>query len=240
MSPPIVSTSTWERIAVVPDTMACRMTTPARAATSSGEADRLVTCRMSIASASVPLRFRPSSGSVPALSRWMCGCTNAVLTRRPPASSSARHSPSTRSPTQAIRPEDMAISASPSLFSIRQFRTTRSNGVPLVVMSCPCLFDPGDEIGPPGSSHLVSEPERGARHMAEQAPPWPKQGPASYFPSIEKKYGRSIAEWQQIIAGCGLEKHMDIVGYLKSEHGMGHGHANALVGWTLQGNVARP
>ena len=70
--------------------------------------------------------------------------------------------------------------------------------------------------------------------MAEQAPPWPKQGPASYFPSIEKKYGRSIAEWQQIIAGCGLEKHMAIVGYLKSEHGMGHGHANALVGWTLQ------
>ena len=36
--------------------------------------------------------------------------------------------------------------------------------------------------------------------MAEYAPPWPKQGPASYFPSIEKKYGRSIAEWQQIIA----------------------------------------
>jgi hypothetical protein len=76
--------------------------------------------------------------------------------------------------------------------------------------------------------------------MTEQAPPWPKQGPASYFPSIEKKYGRSIAEWQQIIASCGLDKHMAIVGYLKSEHGMGHGHANALVGWTLAGNVARP
>jgi hypothetical protein len=74
--------------------------------------------------------------------------------------------------------------------------------------------------------------------MVEQAPPWPKQGPASYFPSIEKKYGRSIAEWQQIIAGCGLEKHTAIVGYLKSEHGMGHGHASALVGWTLAGNVA--
>jgi len=55
--------------------------------------------------------------------------------------------------------------------------------------------------------------------MIEQAPPWPKQGLASYFPSIEKKYGRSIAEWQQIIAGCGLDKHMAIVGYLKSEHG---------------------
>jgi len=68
--------------------------------------------------------------------------------------------------------------------------------------------------------------------MAEQAPPWPKQGPASYFASIEKKYGRSIADWQQIITSCGLDKHMAIVGYLKSEHGMGHGHAKALVGWT--------
>jgi len=42
----------------------------------------------------------------------------------------------------------------------------------------------------------------------------------------------------QIIAGCGLGKHMAIVGYLKSEYGMGHGHASALVGGTLAGNVA--
>ena len=54
--------------------------------------------------------------------------------------------------------------------------------------------------------------------MTENAPPWPEQGPASYFPSIEKKYGRSIAEWQQIIAGCRLDERMAIVGYLKSEH----------------------
>ena len=45
---------------------------------------------------------------------------------------------------------------------------------------------------------------------------WPKQGPASYFPSIEKKYGKSIAQWQKIIGKCGKEKHMEIVNYLKS------------------------
>ena len=67
---------------------------------------------------------------------------------------------------------------------------------------------------------------------------WSKFGPESYFPSIEKKYGRSIAEWQKIINECGIEKHMTIVNHLKSEYQMGHGHANALVGWTLAGNKA--
>lgn len=71
--------------------------------------------------------------------------------------------------------------------------------------------------------------------MAEERV-WPKQGPASYFPSIEKKYGRTIAEWQDVIHSCGMQKHMEIVNYLKTEYQMGHGHANALVGWTLSGN----
>jgi len=74
--------------------------------------------------------------------------------------------------------------------------------------------------------------------MTNQSPPWSKAGPASYFPSIEKKYGRSITEWQKIIWACDLEKHMEIVNYLKSEYEVGHGHANALVHWTLAGNVA--
>jgi hypothetical protein len=54
------------------------------------------------------------------------------------------------------------------------------------------------------------------------------RGPAAYFPSIEKKYGRSIGEWQRLMAATGITKHMDLVEWLKKEHGLGHGHANAL------------
>lgn len=67
-------------------------------------------------------------------------------------------------------------------------------------------------------------------------PEWPTQGPASYFPSIEVKYGRPIAEWQQIIGQSPVSRHMEIVNWLKTEYGLGH--ANALVGWTLAGNIA--
>ena len=61
----------------------------------------------------------------------------------------------------------------------------------------------------------------------------PVKGPASYFPSIEKKYGRPISEWQDLVRKNGPAKHMDLVAMLKSEHGMGHGHANAIVAYTL-------
>jgi hypothetical protein len=74
--------------------------------------------------------------------------------------------------------------------------------------------------------------------MPDVSPPWSKVGPSSYFPSIEKKYGRTITEWQAIIAGCGVDRHMAIVEHLKATYDMGHGHANALVHWTLAGNVA--
>lgn len=60
------------------------------------------------------------------------------------------------------------------------------------------------------------------------------KGPASYFPSIEKTYGRPINEWKAIIDASPLEKHMDLVAWLKDEHGLGHGHANALVADTLR------
>lgn len=57
------------------------------------------------------------------------------------------------------------------------------------------------------------------------------KGPASYFPSIEKTYGQPIDHWMTVIGTMDEDAHMARVARLKSEHGMGHGHANALVAW---------
>jgi hypothetical protein len=59
------------------------------------------------------------------------------------------------------------------------------------------------------------------------------QGPASYFPSIEKKYGQLVAHWFGGLEAAGNLKHMELVSLLKSAHGLGHGHANALVAYHL-------
>ena len=58
-------------------------------------------------------------------------------------------------------------------------------------------------------------------------------GPASYFPSIEKKYGQPIEHWLNLVGQRTSMKHMEIVNWLKTEHGLGHGHANAIVAHVL-------
>ncbi|WP_048645618.1 DUF4287 domain-containing protein [Nitratireductor soli] len=55
------------------------------------------------------------------------------------------------------------------------------------------------------------------------------KGPVSYFPSIEKTYGEPISHWLAILDGMKNKKHMEMVSVLKAEHGLGHGHASALV-----------
>ena len=58
-------------------------------------------------------------------------------------------------------------------------------------------------------------------------------GPAFYFPSIEKKYGKPVSHWLSLIDSSGLTSHKALVDWLKADYGIGHGHATALVGYAL-------
>lgn len=58
-------------------------------------------------------------------------------------------------------------------------------------------------------------------------------GPASYFPTIEAKYGRTVDEWLALLGTAEPTGHTALVNWLKTEHGMGHGHATALVQYHL-------
>lgn len=62
--------------------------------------------------------------------------------------------------------------------------------------------------------------------MAKEPAP---KGPSAYFPSIEKTYGKPVQHWLDLVAGMSDKKHMEQVAILKTEHGLGHGHANAVV-----------
>jgi hypothetical protein len=59
------------------------------------------------------------------------------------------------------------------------------------------------------------------------------KGPVSYFPSIEKTYGQPMQHWIDIAASelDAGKRHMEVVEVLKADHGLGHGHANAVVAW---------
>ena len=69
-----------------------------------------------------------------------------------------------------------------------------------------------------------------ANHWYHDAMAEKVYGPKSYFPSIEKKCGEPISRWKALLETSGLQKHMEMVNFLKTAHGMGRGHANAIVG----------
>lgn len=55
------------------------------------------------------------------------------------------------------------------------------------------------------------------------------QGPQSYFPSIVARYGHPIEHWMVLLDTVAGSRHGEQVTFLKEQHGLGHGHANALV-----------
>jgi len=61
-------------------------------------------------------------------------------------------------------------------------------------------------------------------------------GPTSYFPSIEKKYGKPIEHWMEELKKVSKLAHMEQVSHLKEKFEMGHGHANAIVAVFRQKN----
>ncbi|PZF85651.1 DUF4287 domain-containing protein [Jiangella anatolica] len=51
---------------------------------------------------------------------------------------------------------------------------------------------------------------------------------ASQVRTIERSTGRTVGQWAEVVAAAGLEKHGQIVSFLKTEHGLTHGNANTL------------
>ena len=46
-------------------------------------------------------------------------------------------------------------------------------------------------------------------------------GPALYFRSIEKTYGKPVTHWMEILKSAGDFKHMELVSLLKTKHRLG-------------------
>lgn len=46
--------------------------------------------------------------------------------------------------------------------------------------------------------------------------------------NLKEKYGKSLEEWIEVVKKTGIEKHGEIIKYLKSEHGFTHGFANLV------------
>ena len=53
--------------------------------------------------------------------------------------------------------------------------------------------------------------------------------------NIETRTGRPFDEWVALVGASGKAKHGEIVAWLKSEHGFGHGDANLVALTALRG-----
>lgn len=48
------------------------------------------------------------------------------------------------------------------------------------------------------------------------------------FTNLQEKTGRTMPEWFEVLAPTGLQKHSEVLAYLKTEHGVSHGFANGI------------
>lgn len=56
----------------------------------------------------------------------------------------------------------------------------------------------------------------------------PDDATATMIANYKEKTGKTLEEWLKLVAAKKFAKHGEIVAYLKTEHGMGHGFANLV------------
>lgn len=59
--------------------------------------------------------------------------------------------------------------------------------------------------------------------------PTPEEQLATMIANLESNSGKPLEWWLDVVDGSGLSKHGEKVAFLKTEHGLGHGLANAVV-----------
>jgi len=64
-----------------------------------------------------------------------------------------------------------------------------------------------------------------------------KQAELNQVKNLEEKTGKKIQEWMDIANKCGFEKHGEILSFLKTTYGMGHGNANLVVHYAKQSHA---
>jgi len=60
---------------------------------------------------------------------------------------------------------------------------------------------------------------------------------ATQIANIEKTTGKKLNEWIAIVNKSGLEKHGELVSFLKEKHGFTHGNANMVVHYAKQSHA---
>ena len=64
--------------------------------------------------------------------------------------------------------------------------------------------------------------------------PTPEEQLQTMIANLEADSGKPLSWWLDVVDRSGLTKHGEKVAYLKSEHGLGHGYANAVVALAKQ------
>jgi len=55
--------------------------------------------------------------------------------------------------------------------------------------------------------------------------------------NLAEKTGKTLAQWLKIAGGSKLQKHGELVKFLKSDHGLSHGYANLIAHKTLKSDA---